>query len=56
MPIMQGDAAPGDLTLRELAHWAEGQAAHIAARFGLGQDAGSGTDFFALAQSSFPEM
>ena len=48
---MQEDTAPDDLTLRELARWAEGQARHIAAKFALGHDSGTSTAYFALAQA-----
>ena len=42
---------PDDLTLSELARWAEGEARHIAAKFRLGPDAGTSRAFFALAQA-----
>jgi NTP pyrophosphatase (non-canonical NTP hydrolase) len=42
---------PHDLTFSELARWAEGQAGHIATKFGLGPDAGTERAFFALAQA-----
>ena len=48
---MQDEAVPDDLTFSELAHWAEGQARHIAAKFRLGPDAGTGRAFFVLAQA-----
>src|SRR5258708_28230238 len=51
MPRMQEEAVPGDLTFSELARWAEGQARHIATKFRLGPDAGTGRAFFALAQA-----
>ncbi len=42
---------PDDLTFGELAHWAEGQARHIATKFRLGPDAGTSRASFALAQA-----
>jgi NTP pyrophosphatase (non-canonical NTP hydrolase) len=48
---MQEEAVPDDLTFRELARWAEGQARHIATKFRLGPDAGTSRAFFALAQA-----
>ena len=48
---MQDEAVPDDLTLSELAHWAEGEVRHIATKFRLGPDAGTSRAFFALAQA-----
>jgi NTP pyrophosphatase (non-canonical NTP hydrolase) len=51
MFLRGSEAAPDDLSLRELARWAEGQARHIAAKFGLGPSGGGDQAFFALAQA-----
>jgi NTP pyrophosphatase (non-canonical NTP hydrolase) len=50
-PRTHEDPASDDLSLRELTHWAEGQARHIAAKFRLGPAAGGDSSFFALAQA-----
>lgn len=48
---MHGDTtALHDMSLRELSHWAEGQAKRLAANFGL-DSAGSDNAYFALAQT-----
>ena len=51
MPEMNEDATPGDLSLRELTRWAEGQVRHIAEKFNLGPGADGDNAFFALAQA-----
>ena len=45
---MHEDAADDDLSLRELARWADGQARHIAAKFGLGPAADGDNAIFVL--------
>jgi NTP pyrophosphatase (non-canonical NTP hydrolase) len=48
---MHGDiTALHDMSLRELSHWAEGQAKRLAANFGLDSAAESDNAYFALAQ------
>lgn len=51
MAEMNEEVAPDDLSLRELARWADGQARHIAAKFRLGHSADGDQAFFALAQA-----
>jgi hypothetical protein len=49
---MHGDTtALHDMSLRELSHWAEGQAKRLAANFGLDSAAESDNAYFALAQT-----
>jgi NTP pyrophosphatase (non-canonical NTP hydrolase) len=48
---MQPNAAPDDMSLRQLSAWAEGQARRLATSFGLDPAAGSDNAYFALAQT-----
>ena len=48
---MHEDAAGDDLSLRELARWADGQARYIAAQFGLGPAADGDNAILVLAQA-----
>jgi NTP pyrophosphatase (non-canonical NTP hydrolase) len=48
---MPGTSAAPDMSLRELAQWAEGQARRLASNFGLGSSANGDNACFALAQT-----
>jgi NTP pyrophosphatase (non-canonical NTP hydrolase) len=48
---MPGTSAAPDMSLRELAQWAEGQARRLAGNFGLDANTDSGNAYFALAQT-----
>lgn len=48
---MQPNAAPDDMSLRQLSTWAEGQARRLATNFGLDPAAGNDNAYFALAQT-----
>ena len=48
---MPGTSAVSDMSLRELARWAEGQAGRLAANFGLDMSADGDNAYFALAQT-----
>lgn len=48
---MHASAIPDDMSLRDLSHWAQGQARRLAANFGLDLSADSDNSYFALAQT-----
>jgi NTP pyrophosphatase (non-canonical NTP hydrolase) len=48
---MPGTSAASDMSLRQLSHWAEGQARRLAANFGLDSSVARDSVYFALAQT-----